>query len=327
MINRMYVIVISLFISICCVVFATPKSIIIPNVPAISQLPELPTGCEITALTMLLRYNDYNYTKIDVAELTPKSNVPVFKNGTWVGEHPSSFFIGSPYSKNAYGAYAPVIIRTLEKVAPGRSLNLSNKSFEEVLKSIDDGQPVIMWVTIDLNPPKQTKIWQTPSGKFQWIAPEHAVLVVGYDDKYIYANDPLTGKRETFDRAVFKSRWISLGKQAVSMKPKVSTLNIAFKGAPLDVPESQKPIAYNNRIWIPVRTFQRLAPAIQIIPNGFNQSVPFLRIDGKLISLETNALKGLEVKFLNNLNYVNVEFVNQYIGASHVVVDNQIRFF
>ncbi len=53
----------------------------INNVPLINQFPELPTGCEATALTMLLRYHGVNVSKKDIADTIPREPLPYYKNG------------------------------------------------------------------------------------------------------------------------------------------------------------------------------------------------------------------------------------------------------
>lgn len=176
------------FIMALCMLFSVQTFAgIIPSVPTIKQYPELPTGCEATALTMLLQYNHIQVSKTEVANRLPKAPY-----GS--GQHPNDYFIGSPYSTHGFGVYAPAIARTLDYFAPNQSLNLTHASFSELLRYIDLGQPIIIWTTISMASPTRTYSWQTPYGTFTWIAPEHAVLMVGYDDRYIYYNDPITGR-------------------------------------------------------------------------------------------------------------------------------------
>ncbi|WP_225361522.1 C39 family peptidase [Limosilactobacillus reuteri] len=56
----------------------------------ISQLPELPTGCEITAVTMMLRYAGYDVNKVQLANIMPRSN-----NGDYG-------FVGNPFSLSGW---------------------------------------------------------------------------------------------------------------------------------------------------------------------------------------------------------------------------------
>ena len=82
------------------------------NVPVISQLPQLPTGCEMTAVTMLLQYAGVNISKLQVAAQTPRSN-----DG-------NRGFVGNPYSPSGWWVFpsgiAPVVNRHL-----GHSSNLT----------------------------------------------------------------------------------------------------------------------------------------------------------------------------------------------------------
>src|SRR5699024_7446986 len=42
------------------------------NVPVIKQLPSLPTGCEITSITMMLRYKGAKVNEVNLAKEMPK---------------------------------------------------------------------------------------------------------------------------------------------------------------------------------------------------------------------------------------------------------------
>ena len=49
---------------------------------------------------------------------------------------------------------------------------------------IDKDIPVIMWATIDMKPWYNGDHWYYNGKKIQWIAPEHCLLLVGYDDEH-----------------------------------------------------------------------------------------------------------------------------------------------
>ena len=46
---------------------ASGRKAYIDNFPCLNQLPELPTGCEVTSLTMVLNYLGYDADKTDIA--------------------------------------------------------------------------------------------------------------------------------------------------------------------------------------------------------------------------------------------------------------------
>lgn len=64
---------------------------------------------------------------------------------------------------------------------------------EELLERyIDKGMPVIYWACIDMREPIIGPEWKLiDTGEtFTWISNEHCMLLVGYDDKGYYFNDP-----------------------------------------------------------------------------------------------------------------------------------------
>jgi hypothetical protein len=72
----------------------------------ILQKPELPTGCEATALAIVLNYLGFSADKCDIVDnYLPKTNSMCSLN---------NFFIGNPYSKSGLGCYAPVIVKTAD---------------------------------------------------------------------------------------------------------------------------------------------------------------------------------------------------------------------
>ena len=68
------------------------------DVPIISQYPELPTGCEITSLTILLNYLGYNIDKTTLAK-----NYLNYTYSTSITF--SDAFIGSPFNNDGYGCF------------------------------------------------------------------------------------------------------------------------------------------------------------------------------------------------------------------------------
>lgn len=111
------------------------------------QNPELPTGCEITSLTMVLNYLGFGITKTELVDgyLTCKEpGTATFKEA----------FIGSPYDSSSYGCFAPVIIDTANKYLnsnnSGRIVkNLTGSDFDFLLKEVASNHPVIIWTSIN----------------------------------------------------------------------------------------------------------------------------------------------------------------------------------
>ena len=73
------------------------------NVDCILQNPELPTGCEVTALAIVLNYYGYGVDKCDLSDY--------YLDKGYIGEtNPNDAFLGEPRYDYSYGCYAPVIV-------------------------------------------------------------------------------------------------------------------------------------------------------------------------------------------------------------------------
>lgn len=193
--------------------------VMVEGVPTINQKPELPTGCELTALTMLLQYYGVDVSKEQIAKEVTKVPVPYVSKGKLYGGDPNKGFIGDPFSKNGFGVYKGALIPIIEKYLPGRVEDLSGGDFSQIYKALDEGRPVMIWTTIAmLNVDEKKHYWTTLEGKkIEWKTPEHAMVVVGYDDQYIYLNDPYIGKQRKYKKQVVINRWSDMGKQALAI--------------------------------------------------------------------------------------------------------------
>ena len=67
------------------------------DVPAISQLPALPTGCEITAITMMLKFQGADVSKVQLAMEMPRHS-----------SDPDIGYVGNPFTKRGWTIYPPV---------------------------------------------------------------------------------------------------------------------------------------------------------------------------------------------------------------------------
>ncbi|MFC7371134.1 C39 family peptidase [Fictibacillus iocasae] len=205
--------------------FITPvipavKSEIKLNVPRIGQYPELPRGCEVTSLAMLLQYSGVSVDKMRLAKEVKKTTEPyVNKDGAVSYGHPNEGFVGDIYSLNnmGYGVYHKPIAMLAENYTPGRILDLTGAPFSQVLSSLQDNKPVwiITNVTYDVLPDSEFRTWQTPQGIVKITWKEHSVLITGYDKEYVYFNDPLL-KKERAPRDKFIAAWEQMGSQAIT---------------------------------------------------------------------------------------------------------------
>ncbi|WP_082220365.1 C39 family peptidase [Domibacillus robiginosus] len=194
------------------------------DAPLISQLPELPRGCEVTSLAMFLGDAGVRVDKMELAKEVRKDPTPMtYQNGKIHFGNPNIGFVGDMYTfKNpGYGVYNKPIFHLAERYLPGKIVNMTGESFDSVLNKIKADKTVwiISNVTFDVLEDSQFETWDTPEGPIRMTYKEHSVLVTGFDEKYIYFNDPLTNiKNSKADKKKFIAAWEQMGKQAISLK-------------------------------------------------------------------------------------------------------------
>ncbi|MBB1063142.1 C39 family peptidase [Limosilactobacillus sp. WF-MO7-1] len=155
------------------------------NAEVISQLPELPTGCEMTAVTMMLRYAGVNINKFQVAAETPRSS-----NGDYG-------FVGNPYSASGWWVFptgiAPVVQRHL-----GHSDILTGTSLQNIQQHLANGHLVVVWMA-------------NMNGFIN-----HAITLTGYNANGFNYNNPWTGRKESMSYGEFYSHWNADRQRALS---------------------------------------------------------------------------------------------------------------
>jgi uncharacterized protein YvpB len=165
------------------------------------QLPELPTGCEATALGTLLRMNGIYVTKIEVASAMPKSITGEFVHHFW----------GSPFQENGWACMAPCSVRTANLI-----LDTTKKVAVEHtgMKLEHIPLPAAVWVTMYLEDPIPTKY---ESQGYKLFGNPHCVVVERIDDEYAYVVDPLVGRVE-YPLSKFEEIYNALGSQSVCIE-------------------------------------------------------------------------------------------------------------
>lgn len=198
-----------------------PENILL-DVPVILQYPELPRGCEVTSLAMILEYLGIKTNKLELAENIKKDTTPYSKDesGRITFGNPYDGFVGDMYNirNHGYGVYHGPIVDLLEQYAPGKVIDLTGSNIEDVLYFVAKGVPVWVVANSTYKPLKDEgfEIWHTPTGIVKITYREHAVVITGYSEKNIYLNDPLRSKKNIkVDRKKFVDAWAQMGNQAV----------------------------------------------------------------------------------------------------------------
>ncbi|WP_088291669.1 C39 family peptidase [Bacillus mycoides] len=194
------------------------ESAMITEVPFIRQLPELPRGCEVTSLAMLLQHKGVQVDKMQLASEIHR--VPFKQNG--LHGNPYEGFVGNIYTKAepGYGVYNQPIFNLAEKYIPEKVINLTGRDVQDLYKVISSGSPVWVIINTTFKPLAESSFetWNTSSGKVKITYYEHSVVVIGYDQNFVYVNDPLANNpRKAVPRAEFEKAWEQMGKQAITI--------------------------------------------------------------------------------------------------------------
>lgn len=199
------------------------------DVPYISQRDEYPTGCELVSASMLLKFYGF---EISAGELIEKGYVKHTeleydnKEDKIYCADPNESFIGNPRDESGYGCYSNALRNGLEKYLENEyfdAVSLSGISLEDLcMEYIDFGEPVLIWASINMVQTKENeKVWiiKETGEEFRWLANEHCLVLVGYDDEYYYFNDPLEGAAVPYEREIVELRYRELGFQAITIRP------------------------------------------------------------------------------------------------------------
>lgn len=193
----------------------------INNVPYLNQISlGYPTGCEAVSATMLLKYKGYNVSVKNIVDNTKCGSKKYQENGNWYGANPFEEFVGHPtggLSKGNYGVFAKPITDAMNVYAGGKAKNISGCSENTLLKYVSNGNPVVVWCVKNAGNLSNGVNWNytNGSGTFQELVGEHCAVLIGYDENYVYLNDPSAGENVKQSRSKFFSNWKKLYSQAI----------------------------------------------------------------------------------------------------------------
>ncbi len=193
-----------------------PDSILL-DVPILNQMdqPLLYNGCEVTSLAMILNFNGVDVTKNELAENI--TTVPLsYKDGK--KGNPNAGFVGDMAHGPGLGVYNGPVFELAQKYVGEKAVNLTNRPFSDILKEVGQGRPVWIITTSSFAPVSVFQTWDTPQGKIDITFSEHSVAITGYDENYIYINDPYGEKNKKLNRENFIKAWEQMGKQAIVVK-------------------------------------------------------------------------------------------------------------
>ncbi|MCM1524592.1 MAG: C39 family peptidase [Ruminococcus sp.] len=209
------------------------------DIENILQTPELPVGCEITALTILLRHCGFDAEKTDMA----KNYLPTSwgnsrtEDGKVYKDSFFDYFIGDPFSKG-YGCFSPAIEKAANKYISdhGGGYTVKNISgchpdvlYEYLIADI----PVICWATDGMIEPEYYETWydNATGEKLDWYLNEHCFVLAGFNisASTVTLNDPMKGIID-YNIDKFEVRFKQMYSQAIVIIPDRSSVPAVTSG-------------------------------------------------------------------------------------------------
>lgn len=193
-----------------------PMIIAMPNkidlaVEPIMQLPELPLGCEITALATMLQYYGFSADKVTLCE-------QMLDYGSSYID-PFEGYVGSPFEEHGgFGCYAPPIVRAANRYFAQQNsalsaYDVSGTSFDILLEYVMAGTPVMIWITQQTLDSDVAYTY----GEINWYRLSHCVVISGFEGDAVICADPLEGTVR-YDRSRMEQMYKLLYAQAVLIR-------------------------------------------------------------------------------------------------------------
>lgn len=203
--------------------YSTHKGIQLTDFDIIEQYPELPTGCEITALTMVLNYYGYDVDKVTMAlDYMPKVQAEFYRSedGRLMGPDLENYFVGDPTQDSGYICGTGAIVTAANRYLADVGSNLTATAMkdahpEELYQLLDEGTPVVIWCTINMEDRAETDGWYREDGTYmEWSTNDHGAVLIGYDEATVTVADPIYS-RITVSREQFEKIFAERGGQCV----------------------------------------------------------------------------------------------------------------
>ena len=189
----------------------------------ILQMPELPVGCEITALTILLRYYGFDADKCAMAsDYLPKGGNAQYIDGELYKDSFFDYFIGDPFSRG-YGCFSNAIEKAANKYIADNGggytvLNISGAHPDELYDYLANDIPVLCWATDGMIEPEYYESWydNATGEKLDWYLNEHCFVLAGFNMKNdtVTLNDPMKGIID-YNINKFETRYAEMHSQAI----------------------------------------------------------------------------------------------------------------
>ena len=203
-----------------------PASYQIEQFDVIFQMPELPTGCEITAMTMALRYYGLDADKVVMATdylPTVPLSLQYGNDGLLYGPDINQYFVGNPATGEGYICGTTAITTAVNQYLQDagsflRAVDKTGSSIEELYHMVSQNTPVVVWITISMTERNINGGWYTQTGEYvDWATNDHGAVLIGYTQDSVTLADPISGI-VTYSREAFEHVFESRGNQCVILQ-------------------------------------------------------------------------------------------------------------
>lgn len=188
------------------------------NVPLENQMPDLPNGCEVTSLSMLMNYYGIKVSKNELAETI--QHVDSFTDGGKYRGNPHQGFVGHMTIANAGWCVYNEPLYNVARKYTSHIENITGSDFLSLLKLVSNGHPVMIITTTTFNKVNNMQTWDTNTGKVNVTPSSHACVITGYSKpkKVVYVNNPYGYKNQPVNWKNLQASYNQQGMQALYIR-------------------------------------------------------------------------------------------------------------
>ncbi len=173
----------------------------------IDQYEDLPSGCEIVALSVCLNSMGYAISSGDIAE-----------NHMDMSGEGQNTYLGSPYDDG--GCLPPAIVQATAACFEGKqpkaqAFDITGTPMNSLIALANQGYPVCVWTTEGMMDPYD---FEGLDEGWSWYYPEHCVVLYGANGDNVLVSDSLNGLDEC-EKQRFAEVYDECGSMAVMVLP------------------------------------------------------------------------------------------------------------
>jgi len=199
-----------------------PTSIML-EVPIIKQAHR--ASCEVASLRASMLFYGIDQSEEYLLEQVTYDSSPRYidQNGVLHWGNPQKGYVGNVDAPviyvDGYGVYNEPIYRALELNGFSKSISKVGWDTEEMYNYLRRSYPVIVWISNDYSS-KEMLYWVAPDEtQVKWFYGEHAVVLRGIDENYVYIMDVGYGANKQVPIADFERGFANLGNMAIVVIP------------------------------------------------------------------------------------------------------------